>query len=387
MTKITAPWISRASSRAVVTAIEAGGFQALFVGGCVRNALIGAPVADIDIATDAPPHQVIRLAEAAGLKAIATGIEHGTVTLVSDGIPFEVTTFRRDVETDGRRAVVAFSTDITQDARRRDFTMNALYAQSDGAVIDPLGKGLSDLSARKVRFIDDAEARIHEDYLRILRFFRFHAWYGKPEIGPDPEALAAISSSLGGLAGLSAERIGAEMTKLTAAPDPAPAFATMEQVGVLTHVLPGADAKAIPLLIDLETRLSVEPDAMRRLAVIGGEDVGNRLRLSRKDARRLEIIGLAARNMMGPEELGYRLGAQTAWDALLVRSALSGSDLSAVAYETVKRGAAAQFPISAHDLQDRLAGPELGAELKRLENRWIASGFAIDRASLLAHGD
>lgn len=221
MTRITEDWLTNPATQAVCAALEAGGAQALFVGGCVRNALMGVPVSDIDISTDAVPERVIVLAEAAGIKAVPTGIDHGTVTLIKDGIPHEVTTFRKDVETDGRRAVVAYSTCIEEDAARRDFTMNALYARSDGTVLDPLG-GLPDLRARRVRFIGDAGDRIREDYLRSLRYFRFHALYGCDELGFDPEALAAIAGNLDGLATLSRERVGAELLKLLSAPDPAP---------------------------------------------------------------------------------------------------------------------------------------------------------------------
>ena len=208
VTRIAAEWLGAA--RPVTAALEAAGHQALFVGGCVRNALIGRAVADIDLATDARPAAVIALAEAAGLRAVPTGIEHGTVTVLAGGRPFEVTTFRRDVETFGRRAVVAFTGEIAEDAARRDFTMNALYARADGEVIDPLG-GLADLRAGRVRFVGDPGQRIAEDYLRILRFFRIHAWYGDPAGGMDPDGLAACAEAQDGLALISRERVGAEI--------------------------------------------------------------------------------------------------------------------------------------------------------------------------------
>ncbi|KGM89571.1 tRNA nucleotidyltransferase/poly(A) polymerase [Roseovarius mucosus DSM 17069] len=180
--KVSGAWIEAKATQAVCAMLTGAGYQALFVGGCVRNALLGAPVGDIDIATDARPEMVVELAEGAGLKPVPTGIEHGTITVVSGHIGHEVTTFRKDVQSFGRHAVVAFADDLHTDARRRDFTMNALYARPDGDVVDPLG-GLEDLRARRVRFIEDADQRIREDYLRILRFFRFHAWYGDPEGG------------------------------------------------------------------------------------------------------------------------------------------------------------------------------------------------------------
>ena len=190
--KIRGDWISQAGTQALCAALTAAGYRALFVGGCVRNALMARAVADIDIATDALPEIVTNIAETAGFQVVPTGIEHGTVTVIAQGVAHEVTTFRRDIATDGRHATVAFATDIAQDAARRDFTMNALYAQADGTVIDPLG-GLADLQARHLRFVGDASARIREDYLRILRFFRFYAIYGEPSRGIDAEGLAACA--------------------------------------------------------------------------------------------------------------------------------------------------------------------------------------------------
>jgi len=290
--RIGGDWIDDPALQRVLALLGDGGHQALLVGGCVRNDLLGAPVSDMDIATDARPGRVIALAEQGGIKAVPTGVEHGTVTLVLNGAPFEITTFRRDIDTDGRRATVAFADDVEQDARRRDFTMNALYARADGTVIDPLGS-LPDLSARRVRFIDDPAQRIAEDYLRILRFFRFHAWYGDADAGMDAEALAAIAAHLEGLAHLSRERVGAEIRKLLAAPDPAPSVAAMRAAGVLGVVLPGADDTALAPLVHLEGQAGIAPDAIRRLASLGGQDVVDRLRLSKADARHLQVLRAA----------------------------------------------------------------------------------------------
>ena len=219
LTRVGGAWLDAPETQGVMAVLAGGGHRALAVGGCVRNALIGVPVADVDLATDALPERVAALAEAAGMKAVPTGIAHGTITVVSRGVPHEVTTFRRDVETDGRHAVVAYTGEVAEDAARRDFTMNALYAEADGRLVDPLG-GLPDLIARHLRFVGDAEARIREDHLRILRFFRFHAWYGR---GPlDTEGLAACARLAEGVERLSGERVGSEMKRLLAAPDPGP---------------------------------------------------------------------------------------------------------------------------------------------------------------------
>ncbi|TGN45943.1 CCA tRNA nucleotidyltransferase, partial [Paracoccus liaowanqingii] len=261
MTRLPPQILQDQGLRRVLDALQAQGDGAWLVGGVVRNALLGEPLDDIDIATDATPDRVQALASAAGLRAVPTGIDHGTVTLVADGRGFEVTTFRRDVETDGRHATVAFSTDLAEDAARRDFTMNALYADASGQVIDPVG-GLPDLVARHLRFVGDPNARIAEDYLRILRFFRFFARYGRQA---DPAAVAACAAHRDGLARIARERIGAETKKLLAAPDPGPAVALMAQTGVLDLVLPGADPAALDAL------LAAEPAPggwLRRLAAL-----------------------------------------------------------------------------------------------------------------------
>ena len=285
--KIAGDWLSDPSTQSVCAMLTGAGHQALLVGGCVRNALLGAPVTDIDIATDATPDRVVALAKAAGLKPVPTGIDHGTITVVADGKPHEVTTFRRDVETFGRHATVAFSTDVAEDAARRDFTMNALYARPDGTVIDPLD-GLPDLQSRHVRFVGNPDQRISEDYLRILRFFRFTAWYGNPALGMDADGLAACADGIDGLQTLSKERIGAEIRKLLAAPDPAPATASMARAGILAAILPGVDDRALAPLIHLEG--DEAPRWLRRLAALGGADPTDALRLSRQDQRDLGTL-------------------------------------------------------------------------------------------------
>ena len=319
--RIDQPWLSAPETQAVFAALTADGADAFVVGGCVRNALLGVAVSDIDIATNATPETVLDLAKKAGIRAVPTGIEHGTVTLIEGGIPHEVTTFRKDVATDGRRAVVAFATDIAEDAARRDFTVNALYARPDGSIVDPLG-GMQDLKARRIRFIGTAQDRIREDYLRSLRYFRFHAWYGDQEAGFDPDALSAIAANLDGLERLSRERVGAELLKLLGAPDPAPAISVMRQTGVLGQILPGSEDRALAPLIHLEGEAGLKPDQIRRLASIsGGADLQGALRLSKEQVRKLDRIYEAAMGTMGAGELGYRLGAEQGCDALLLRAA------------------------------------------------------------------
>ncbi|WP_299983657.1 CCA tRNA nucleotidyltransferase [uncultured Ruegeria sp.] len=383
MKRITEDWITKQATQDVCTALTDGGAQALFVGGCVRNALLQAPVSDIDIATDAKPDRVMELAQGAGLKPIPTGIDHGTVTVVSKGIPHEVTTFRRDVETDGRRAVVAFSDKVEEDAARRDFTMNALYARPDGTIIDPLN-GLHDLKARRVRFIGEANDRIREDYLRSLRYFRFHAWYGDANAGFDADALSAIATNLDGLETLSRERVGAEMLKLLAAPDPAPSVATMGSTGVLPRLLPGADDRALAILIKLEQDAHAAPEAIRRLAAIASPEVAKSLRLSRAQLQRLTRMREEAMATTSVAELGYRYGSEGGLHETLLRCAFLEQPWTQDLSQALEQGAAASFPIKAVDLIPAFSGPALGAKLAELEARWIASDFALSRAELLA---
>ncbi|EEB85057.1 CCA tRNA nucleotidyltransferase [Roseobacter sp. GAI101] len=375
-------WLADADAQAVCDAVQDGGHTIYFVGGCVRNALLGLPDSDVDMSTDALPERVMALAKRAGLKTVPTGVEHGTVTVVSGGKGFEVTTFRRDVQTDGRRAVVAFSNNIDDDARRRDFTINALYADAEGRVIDPL-EGLPDLRARRVRFIEDAEARIREDYLRTLRYFRFHAWYADPAKGFDPDALSAIASNTAGLETLSAERIGAEMQKLLSAPDPAPALAGMRQTGVLNAILPGADDRWISMLVHFEALLGMRAHWIWRLAALGGDDAVTRLRLSKADGRMLEQIRDAAFEGNTLSEIAYRHGIMIAQGAMLLRACLAETPPDIAVLETIDAATQAKFPVAAKDLMPAYAGPALGARLAQLEAAWIASDFSATRDTLL----
>ena len=376
------PWLRDANAQNLCAIFADAGHLIYFVGGCVRNAVLGEVASDIDLSTDAHPETVMALAKAAGLKAIPTGIEHGTVTVVFDGTPFEITTFRRDVETDGRRAVVAFSDDIADDARRRDFTMNALYADANGRVVDPLN-GLADARARRVRFIEDAAMRIREDYLRSLRFFRFSAWYGDADLGFDSEALDAIASNLDGLETLSAERVGSEITKLLSAPNPSPSLAVMRQTGVLQTVLMGSDDTWVGPLVHVEQALGLAPDALRRLAALGGMDVETTLRLSKTQARLLAILRDGLGSLQTASELGYRHGIDAALSIIALRAAFAGQMPQTDVRQKIEHGAQAKFPVKAADLQPAFQGPALGKQLKAFEQDWIASGFAKTKAQLL----
>lgn len=375
--RVSGDWLENDRTQAVLGLLTGAGNLAYAVGGCVRNAALREAVTDVDIATSAHPETVVALAESTGLRAVPTGLAHGTVTLVVDGEGFEVTTFRRDVATDGRHAEVAYSDRIEDDAARRDFTMNALYADASGHVLDPLG-GMDDLRARRLRFVGDPAQRIAEDYLRVLRFFRFHAQYGDPDHGLDADGLAACAAGVDGLARLSAERVTSELRKLLSARDPAPSVAAMDHAGVLARVLPGASPRALAPLVHLEATRA--PHWMRRLAVLGTS--ANHLRLTKAETRDLTRLRDALGEMTAPAVLGYRLGAELGADAVLARAAVLESPLPADWQAEVTRGANARFPIRAADLPG-LEGAALGQQLKALEARWIASDFSATRDDLL----
>lgn len=375
------PLLAPGPARTALDLLTGAGHQAWIVGGAVRDALLDRPLGDVDVATDALPERVLELAKGAGIKALPTGLDHGTVTLLP-GRPIEVTTLRRDVETFGRHATVAFGTSPEEDAQRRDFSVNALYLAPDGTLLDPTG-GLPDLAARRIRFVGEPRARIREDFLRSLRYFRFHAQLGDPHEGLDPDALDAVARELDGLDTLSRERVGHETLKLLAAPDPAPAVAAMRATGVLARILPGAGDGLLGPLVHIEEAAGLAPDPLRRLAALGGEGVAEALRLSKAQAKRLDRLHDAMASPAGPGELGFRLGEAEALDALALRAALSNALLGPSAATAAKDGAGRRFPVKAADLAP-LAGPALGRKLRDLERAWIDQNFAPTREDLLA---
>lgn len=380
---IRGDWLKNPTTQAICKALEDQGQTALFVGGCVRNALFGEPVGDIDISTSAHPQDTMTICTAAGFQAIPTGIDHGTVTIVGDGIPHEITTYRKDVETDGRRAVVAFAETIEEDALRRDFTMNALYADRSGDVFDPLN-GIDDLYARRIRFIQDATQRIREDYLRTLRFFRFNAWYGDPENGYDPDALSAIADNLDGLTSLSKERITAEMLKLLSAPNPASALAVMRSTGVLNTLLPAADDRHIGLLCHFEEDTQTAPDPIRRLAMLCPNIEKHLLRLANAQQKILATFDTAITEMTPTHEISYRYGAALARDVVLMRAALFEMPPRTQDFADAELGQSQQFPVSSQDLIPAYQGRALGQRLKQLETAWIKSKFSLSQNDLIS---
>lgn len=364
-------WTRRDDLARLVAALGAG--NARYVGGAVRDTLLAIPVKDVDIATPLEPQAVMQRLKDAGIQAVPTGIEHGTVTAVLPLGPVEITTLRHDVSTDGRRATVAFASDWQDDAARRDFTINALYADpANGEIFDWFG-GLDDLAARRVRFIGDPHQRIREDHLRILRYFRFQARFGSvPADAPSESACAELAATL---KGLSRERVGMEMMNLLSLADPAPTVARMAELGVLEVVLPEADVAALAALVAEESRQQIAPDALRRLAALLPADVqlaeavASRFRLSGAQKKRLALAAARDGAERDARPLAYRLGRDCALDRLLI----AGADAAALDGWVIP-----EFPLKGGEIVARgiKAGPEVARVLRQVESGWIAAGFA-----------
>jgi poly(A) polymerase len=393
-----ADWLRSGPLARVLAILHRDGEEARVVGGAVRNALLGLPPGDIDVATTAVPTEVIRRVEAAGVKAVPTGLDHGTVTVVVDGAPFEVTTLREDIETFGRKANVRFGRDWRADAERRDFTINAFSAGPDGAVYDYVG-GLDDLAARRVRFIGNPATRIAEDYLRILRFFRFHAAYG--DGAPDANALSACIAARAGLDQLSRERVRMELLKLVVASGAAPALAIMAESGLLMTVLGSVPHVGhLASMAAIESALKLAPDPVRRLgalAVLIAEDaerLWQRLRLANVEHERLASMAKywwrlsAGIDEQDARALLYRLGPERFRDRVLLAWARSDAPADDAAWRNLatlpQRWQAPVFPLKAADLMQRgvAKGPALGVALRAAEEAWIAQGFPADARTI-----
>jgi poly(A) polymerase len=397
-----ADWLKTGEVARLLALLDRDGEEARVVGGAVRNAMMNLPVGEIDVATTAVPQEVERRVEAAGFKAKPTGIEHGTVTVIIDRRPFEVTTLRQDVETFGRKAKVVFGRDWKADALRRDFTINALSVSADGEIYDYVG-GLADIAAHQVRFIGEPKERIAEDYLRILRFFRFHAWYG--EGTPDAAGLHACIAARESLDTLSRERVRMELLKLLLAPHAAPTLAIMAETGILGTVLGG-----VPLLasfentVKAEAAIGAEPDAARRLGALGvavmedAERLSQRLRLSNAEFERLMALECWWRVRPAAGEhaahvLLYQLGPTSFTDRVLIawsRSAAGAADRGWHDLATLpQRWTAPRFPLKAADFMNRGVpkGPEMGAALRAAEQAWIDADFPEDRPAIDAIAD
>ncbi len=398
---LNAPWLSPGPTSRVLQLLNDNGEEARVVGGAVRNALLNIPSGDIDIATTALPAEVVRRARAAGIKSVPTGIDHGTVTLVVNAQPFEVTTLREDTETFGRKATVAFGRDWVGDAHRRDFTINALSVGPDGVVHDYVG-GLDDIAARRVRFIGDAGLRIAEDYLRILRFFRIHAAFGTGEV--DRAGYLACIAGRAGLATLSAERMRMEMLKLLVADGATGAVIAMADGGLLLPIFGGiAYIGPFAAMIAAERLLGLKPDAIRRLAALAvavtedAKRVAARLRLSNAETKALDSMGHRWWRLAGADEararrLLYRLGEDSYRNRLMLAWARVGNvdtgpwrDLATLP----QRWSAPRFPLKAADFLARgvAEGPALGHVLTLAEDAWLAADFPLDQTALRSIAD
>ena len=399
---LAAPWLNSGPTSRVLKLLNSGGEEARVVGGAVRNALLNVPIGDIDVATTALPEEVVRRAKAAGIRSVPTGIEHGTVTLVIDGQPFEVTTLREDTETFGRKAKVSFGRDWVGDARRRDFTVNALSVGPDGVVHDYVG-GLDDIAIRRVRFIGEAKARIEEDYLRILRFFRFHAAFGMGEL--DRDGYLACILARAGLSTLSAERVRMEMLKLLVTGGAVDAVIAMADGGLLQMILGGVTySGTFAAMIEAERALGLKADPIRRLAALAvalPEDarrLTTRLRLSNNETKALDSMGHRWWRMPGMDEARakrrlYRLGDERYRDRLMLAWARAGSGSDPAPWMKLarlpQRFTPPKFPLRAADFIARGVpeGPQLGHVLTLAEDAWLAADFPLEPAMLASIAD
>lgn len=397
-----APWLTAGGTARVLALLSTDGEEARVVGGAVRNALLGLPPGDIDIATTALPDEVIRRAKAAGIKSVPTGIDHGTVTLVIDAHPYEVTTLREDTETFGRKAKVAFGRDWVKDAERRDFTMNGLSVDARGVVYDYVG-GIADANARRVRFIGDPDQRIAEDYLRILRFFRIHAAFGAGD--PDRDGYLACIRGRAGLASLSAERVRMEMLKLLVAGGASAAALAMADGGLLQTLIGGVVYTGpLEAMIAIERELGLAASSTRRLAALSvavtedAKRVAVRLRLSNVEAKALDSMGhrwwrFAAKDEANARRLLYRLGPERYQDRVLLGWARAAADMQSPRWralaELPQRWSAPKFPLKAADFIARglAEGPALGHVLTLAEDAWLAADFPLEEAALAAIAD
>jgi poly(A) polymerase len=394
-----APWLTAGALPRLLGVLDCDGEEARAVGGAVRNALLGMSIAEVDVATTAVPEEIIKRVTAAGFKHVPTGIEHGTVTVIIDKHPFEVTTLRKDVETYGRHAKVEFGRDWKADAERRDFTINALSAGRDGTIFDYTG-GLDDLAHRRVRFIGDPARRIAEDYLRILRFFRFHAAYGTSD-HPNPAGLVACIQGRDGLEQLSRERVRMEMMKLVIAPHAVPTLISMTDAGLLLRVLGGVSyLGSFENMAKAEAAIGAEPNAVRRLGALAvaipedADRLWQRLRLANSEHERLASMGESWGRISplygesAAKALLYRLRPQQFTDRVLLgwaRSQASAHDAEWHALATLsQRWTAPVFPLKAADFMKRgvVQGPALGAAIAAAEQAWIAAGFPSDQVAI-----
>jgi poly(A) polymerase len=381
--KLENNWLNQASAQCLSKAFKNYGHQALFVGGCVRNSILKVPVTDIDMATDALPETIIKISKENNFKFILTGLTHGTITIIIDKIAYQITTFRSDIANDGRYAKVEFTTSLLLDASRRDLTINALYCDSYGKVIDPLNV-LEDLNNRIIKFIGDPNKRIAEDYLRILRFFRFQAIYGNEMLEIDVPALAACREHKSKLATLSKERITSELRKLFLSNNPTRTIIKMIDTGILNQLFDNCSINSFISYIEAEKKYKIEINWIGRLLSLQGSNIEEVLTLTRRELKMIKYTKKAIEQNVPIFEFSYYNGMEYGIMYLLLQHGMKKTTLNKILINKVSSIVTRKFPVTAKDLMPKLKGKKLGDELKKLESQWIESDFTLNKNQLLS---
>ena len=379
---INSEWIKNKSLQNILKVLKKANYNAYLVGGCIRNSILGFPVNDIDISTDAKPEETLNLFNIGSFKATPTGFSHGTVTVISEGIPYQITTMRSDQNTDGRHADVSFCDNITKDAERRDFTVNALYADATGKIIDPLG-GLQDFRPLKIKFIGNANHRIQEDYLRILRFFRFHAQFSELVDEFEQNALDAIKNNQNGLKRLSKERVWNEFQKILLSKNPSCVVLEMSKIGILKEVSVDQDTKNIKNLVSIEEKMGIKPEAIRRLVALARNTETTFFNLSRREAKKFSLLKSLLKKNFEPAELVYQFNKEIAQSVLAVHTFNQGLKLKQSDIAKIEKAYLHPCPVSGAHLSKYLSGEEIAIKLKEAQRIWIKSNFKSDTTKIL----
>ena len=381
--QINSEWIKNKVTQNILKIFEGADHNAYLVGGCIRNSILNIPVTDIDISTDATPQQTVDLFNRENFKVAPTGFSHGTVTVISEGIPYQITTMRSDQNTDGRHADVVFSDDIKKDAERRDFTINALYADSTGKIINPIG-GLEDFNPLAIKFIGDPNNRIQEDYLRILRFFRFHAQFSELVTQFDKVALDAIKKNQDGLKKLSKERIWSELKKILSTSNPARSLYKMSQLGILEIILENKNVHNLKRFNLIEKKMGLEPEPIRRLVAITENTDDTFLNLSRKEAKKFSLLKGLLKKKYDPAELVYQFNREIAQSVLAIYTFYKGEKLRLSDIKKIEKACLFPCPITGAQISKYMDGPAVGIKIKEAQRAWIKSNFKSDEAKILS---
>ena len=381
--KLENNWLNQASAQCLSKAFKNYGYQALFVGGCVRNSILKVPVTDIDMATDALPETIIKISKENNFKFILTGLTHGTITIIIDKIAYQITTFRNDITNDGRHAKVEFTTSLLLDASRRDLTINAIYCDSYGKIIDPLNV-LEDLNNRVIKFIGDPNKRIAEDYLRILRFFRFQAIYGNEMLEINVPALAACQEHKSKLATLSKERITSELRKLFLSNNPTRTIIKMTDTGILNQLFKNCSINSFISYIEAEKKYKIKINWIGRLLSLQGSNIEEVLTLTRQELKMIKYTKKAIGQNVPIFEFSYYNGIDYGIMYLLLQHGMKKTTLNKILINKVSSIVTRKFPVTAKDLMPKLKGKKLGDELKKLESQWVKSDFTLNKNQLLS---